>query len=55
MLFYFHPELWITTLILLFITVVPFSVALLAFFVIRDVMKWKKVKRKKIKIPSNTN
>jgi hypothetical protein len=38
-----------STIILLFVTVVPFSIALLAFFVIRDVVKKKKGKDEKAK------
>jgi len=46
MIFYFHPgdAPGLVIVILLFITIVPLSVALLTFFVIRDVMKWKKSK-----------
>jgi uncharacterized protein YybS (DUF2232 family) len=52
MLFYLHAgdaPLWVLILLLLFITLVPTAVILLAVFVIRDVMKWKKEKEKKYK------
>jgi hypothetical protein len=49
MLFYFHPDLGLLALIALFVTVVPLSIALLALFVISDVMKWKQSKEERNK------
>jgi hypothetical protein len=51
MFLYFHgvEALWVLILILLFITLVPTAFIILAVFVVRDVMKWKKEKEEKNK------
>lgn len=55
MLFYFSAPYWVIILILLFATVIPLAVFLLAFFVVRDLLKWEKSKDVKKKNSSNSN